>query len=120
MDKFIKYKVIDHIAWITMKRNPSNAFNIQFLDEILNILKIASNDKNVRVIIIKSDINFLDRFIIAIIASLIDMGWYVFVSLLLAGTSLINNFRSNAVLIDRSIGSILILISLLLINQTIR
>ena len=40
---------------------------------------------------IKSDINILDRFIIAIIASFIDMGWYVFVSLLLAGTSLINN-----------------------------
>ena len=57
MDKFIKYKVIDHIAWITMKRNPSNAFNIQFLDEILNTLKIASNDKHVRVIIIESDIN---------------------------------------------------------------
>ena len=57
MDGFIKYKVIDHIAWITMKRNPSNAFNIKFLDEILNTLKIASKDKDVRVIIIESDIN---------------------------------------------------------------
>ena len=57
MDKFIKYKVIDHIALITMKRNPSNAFNIKFLDEILNTLKIASKDKDVRVIIIESDIN---------------------------------------------------------------
>ena len=57
MNKFIKYKVIDHIAWITMKRNPSNAFNIQFLDEILNTLNIASNDKHVRVVIIESDIN---------------------------------------------------------------
>ena len=57
MNKFIKYKAIDHIAWITMKRNPSNAFNIKFLDEILNILKIASKDKDVRVIIIESDIN---------------------------------------------------------------
>ncbi len=57
MDKFIKYKVIDHIALITMKRNPSNAFNIEFLDEILNTLKITSKDKEVRVIIIESDIN---------------------------------------------------------------
>ena len=57
MDEFIKYKIIDHIAWITMKRNPSNAFNIKFLDEILNTLKIASKDKDVRVIIIESDIN---------------------------------------------------------------
>ncbi len=45
MDEFIKYKVIDHIALITMKSNPSNAFNIEFLDEILNTLKIASKDK---------------------------------------------------------------------------
>ena len=57
MNEFIKYKVIEHIAWITMKRNPSNAFNIEFLDEILNTLKIASKDKNVRVTIIESDIN---------------------------------------------------------------
>ena len=57
MDEYIKYKIADYIAWITMKRNPSNAFNIKFLDEILNILKIASKDKDVRVIIIESDIN---------------------------------------------------------------
>ena len=35
MDKLIEYKVIDHIAWITLKRNPSNAFSIDFLDDIL-------------------------------------------------------------------------------------
>ena len=68
---------------------------------------------------ISSNINILDRFIIATIASFIDMAWYVLVSLLLASTSLINSFRSNAVLIDKSIGSILVLISILLINQTI-
>ena len=67
---------------------------------------------------ISSDLNILDRLIIAIIASFIEMAWYVLVSLLLAGTSLFNSFRSNAVFIDRSIGSILIFISLLLINQT--
>jgi enoyl-CoA hydratase len=57
MNEFIKYKVIDHIAWITMKRDPSNAFNIKFLDEILNTLKIASRDKYIRVVIIESEIN---------------------------------------------------------------
>ena len=57
MNEFVKYKVIDHIAWITMKRNPSNAFNIKFLDEILYTCKIASEDKDVRVIILESDIN---------------------------------------------------------------
>ena len=57
MDKLIEYKVIDHIAWITLKRNPSNAFSIDFLDDILNTLKIASKDKEVRALIIESDIN---------------------------------------------------------------
>ena len=57
MNEFIKYKVIDHIAWIKMKRDPSNAFNIKFLDEILNTLKIASRDKYIRVVIIESEIN---------------------------------------------------------------
>tara|TARA_A100001234_G_scaffold22792_1_gene17937 strand:- start:2352 stop:2963 length:612 start_codon:yes stop_codon:yes gene_type:complete len=89
-------------------------FMIAFLNPKILVFLVAVFSQ-----FIKSDINILDRFIIAIIASFIDMGWYVLVSLLLAGTSLINSFRANAVLIDRSIGSILILISLLLIKQTI-
>ena len=89
-------------------------FMIAFLNPKILVFLVAVFSQ-----FIKSDINILDRFIIAIIASFIDMGWYVFVSLLLAGTSLINNFRSNAILIDRTIGTILIMISLLLINQTI-
>jgi len=89
-------------------------FMIAFLNPKILVFLVAVFSQ-----FIKSDINILDRFIIAIIASFIDMGWYVLVSLLLAGTPLINRFRANALLIDRSIGSILILISLLLINQTI-
>tara|TARA_A100001035_G_scaffold132418_1_gene104110 strand:+ start:74 stop:685 length:612 start_codon:yes stop_codon:yes gene_type:complete len=89
-------------------------FMIAFLNPKILVFLVAVFSQ-----FIKSDINILDRFIIAIIASFIDMGWYVLVSLLLAGTPLINRFRANALLIDRSIGSLLILISLLLINQTI-
>ena len=96
------------------RRGFVEGFMIAFLNPKILVFLVAVFSQ-----FIKSDINILDRFIIAIIASFIDMGWYVFVSLLLAGTSLINNFRSNAVLIDRSIGTILIMISLLLINQTI-
>ena len=57
MDKLIEYKVIDHIAWITLKRNPSNAFSIDFLNDILDNLKIASKDKEVRAIILESVVN---------------------------------------------------------------
>ena len=96
------------------KKGFIQGFMIAFLNPKILVFLVAVFSQ-----FIKSDINSLDRFIIAIMASFIDMGWYVLVSLLLAGTPLINRFRANAVLIDRSIGSILILISLLLINQTI-
>ena len=89
-------------------------FMIAFLNPKILVFLVAVFSQ-----FINSDINILDRAIIAIMASVIDMAWYVLVALLLAGTSLIDNFRSNAVLIDRSIGAILILISLFLINQTI-
>ena len=96
------------------KKGFIQGFMIAFLNPKMLVFPVAVFSQ-----FISSDINSLDRFIIAIMASFIDMAWYVLVSLLLAGTSLINSFRANAVLIDRSIGSILILISLLLINQTI-
>ena len=96
------------------KKGFIQGFMIAFLNPKILVFLVAVFSQ-----FIKSDISSLDRFIIAIMASFIDMGWYVLVSLLLAGTPLINRFRANAVLIDRSIGSILILISLLLINQTI-
>ena len=96
------------------KKGFIQGFMIAFLNPKILVFLVAVFSQ-----FIKSDISNLDRFIIAIMASFIDMGWYVLVSLLLAGTPLINRFRANAVLIDRSIGSILILISLFLINQTI-
>jgi len=97
------------------KKGFIQGFMIAFLNPKILVFLVAVFSQ-----FIKSDINILDRFIIAIIASFIDMGWYVLVSLLLAGTSLINSFRANAVIIDKSIGTILIMISILLINQTIR
>ena len=96
------------------KKGFIQGFMIAFLNPKILVFLVAVFSQ-----FINSDINSLDRFIIAIMASFIDMAWYVLVSLLLAGTSLINSFRANVVLIDRSIGSILILISLLLIKQTI-
>ena len=95
------------------KKGFIQGFMIAFLNPKILVFLVAVFSQ-----FINTDINILDRFIVAIIASFIDMGWYVFVSLLLAGTSLINSFRSKAVFIDRSIGSILIFISILLIKQT--
>ena len=104
--------VIDEMQF--SKKGFIQGFMIAFLNPKILVFLVAIFSQ-----FINSDINTSDRFIIAVMASFIDMAWYVLVSLLLAGTSIIDSFRANAVFIDRSIGSILILISLLLINQTI-
>ena len=99
---------------ITREKGFFEGFMIAFLNPKILVFLVAVFSQ-----FINSNINILDRAIIATMASVIDMAWYVLVALLLTGTPLIDNFRSNAVLIDRSIGAILILISLFLINQTI-
>ena len=67
---------------------------------------------------INPDINNSGRFIMAIIAGLIDTIWYVLVAAVLAGTPIINKLRENAGLIDRSIGIvILILTSFLIVKK---
>ena len=59
--KNINYKIEDSIAIITLNRSPSNAFTIQFLDEILNSLTKASKDKSVKVVVLESNIARLQR-----------------------------------------------------------
>ena len=64
---------------------------------------------------INSDINSAGRFIMVIMAGLIDTIWYVLVASVLAGTPIINKLRRNAGLIDRSIGIIMLILALFLI-----
>ena len=55
-----------------------------------------------------------DRFIMAIIAGIIDTIWYVLVAAALAGTNFIDSLRANEVFIGRSIGIILLILTILL------
>ena len=64
---------------------------------------------------INPDTSSADRFIIAIMAGVIDTIWYVLVAAVLAGTPIINKLRKNAGLIDRSIGITMLLVALFLI-----
>jgi len=64
---------------------------------------------------INPDINSVGRFIMAIMAGIIDTIWYVLVAAVLAGTPIINKLRANTDLIDRSIGMIMLIIALFLI-----
>ena len=64
---------------------------------------------------INSDITNSDRFIMAVIAGMIDTIWYVLVAVSLAGTNFIDNLKANVIFIDRFIGMILLILALLLV-----
>ena len=59
-----------------------------------------------------------ERILMAILAGLIDTTWYVLVAAILAGTPLIDFFRSNSLIIDRVIGLVLSLLALALVVRT--
>lgn len=59
-----------------------------------------------------------EKILMAILAGLIDTTWYVLVAAILAGTPLIDFFRSNSLIIDRVIGLVLSLLALALVVRT--
>ena len=67
---------------------------------------------------INPEITNLGRLIIASLAGVIDTTWYVFVATLLARTIILEKMRANAVIIDRLIGIILLILAILLIINT--
>ena len=56
MATLVSYAAADHIAVITLARPPLNAFSIGFLDEILQALRDAAADPDVRVVVLASGI----------------------------------------------------------------
>ena len=59
----------------------------------------------------------MDRFLMALIAGLIDTVWYVLVAVFLSGTVIIDKLRANSTLIDRMIGSVLLVLAFALIGK---
>ena len=64
------------------------------------------------------DMNDMDRIIMAFIAGLIDTVWYVLVAVFLSGTVIIDKLRENSTLIDRMIGTVLLILALVLISKS--
>ena len=60
----------------------------------------------------------MDRFLMALIAGLIDTVWYVLVAVFLSGTVIIDKLRANSTLIDRMIGSVLLILAFVLIGKS--
>ena len=60
----------------------------------------------------------MDRFLMALIAGLIDTVWYVLVAVFLSGTVIVDKLRANSTLIDRMIGSVLLILAFALIGKS--
>ena len=64
---------------------------------------------------INPQITYYERILMAIIAGIIDTTWYVMVALILAGTALPDKLKNNTIIVDRTIGLVLILFSIVII-----
>ena len=91
-----------------------DGFLIAFLNPKILVFLVAVFSQ-----FLNSDINNSDRFVMAIMAGAIDTMWYVFVAAVLAGTTIAEKLRENAVTIDRLFGMVLFVLSILLILKTL-
>ena len=96
------------------RRGFIEGFMISFLNPKILVFMVAVFSQ-----FISPDIDDPSRFIMAIMAGIIDAAWYVLVAIALAGTPIINTLRANAGTIDRSIGVVLLFIAILLIIKTL-
>ena len=96
------------------RRGFIEGFMISFLNPKILVFMVAVFSQ-----FISPDIDNPSRFIMALMAGIIDAAWYVLVAIALAGTPIINTLRANAGTIDRSIGVVLLFIAILLIIKTL-
>ena len=96
------------------RRGFLEGFMIAFLNPKILVFLVAVFSQ-----FINPNITNPGRFILAILAGIIDTTWYVFVATVLAGTPIVDKLRVNAVIIDRSIGMVLLMLAILLIVKTL-
>jgi len=87
-------------------------FMIAFLNPKILVFLVAIFSQ-----FINSDIADYGRFIMAIIAGIIDTIWYVLVAVALADTKFIDSLGVNVVFIDRFAGTILFILGILLFTK---
>ncbi|MDC0526557.1 LysE family translocator [Euryarchaeota archaeon] len=96
------------------RRGFAEGFMISFLNPKILVFLVAVFSQ-----FIDPNMPSSDRIVMAIVAGLIDTIWYVLVATFLAGTSIINKLRANSILVDRMIGSVLLILAILLIYKSI-
>ena len=88
----------------------SEGFMIAFFNPKILVFLVAIFSQ-----FINFDVNNSDRFIMVVIAGIIDTTWYVLVAAALAGTKFIDRLRFNAVFVNRLMGMLLLILAILLI-----
>ena len=118
---WLAFNMITHKESVSSKEHEGSGqrgflegFMIAFLNPKILVFLVAVFSQ-----FINPDITNSGRFIIAMIAGIIDATWYVLVAAVLAGTPIIDKLRVNAVIIDRSIGMVLLMLAILLIVKTL-
>jgi threonine/homoserine/homoserine lactone efflux protein len=96
------------------RRGFAEGFMISFLNPKILVFLVAVFSQ-----FIDPNMTSSDRIFMAIVAGLIDTVWYVLVATFLAGTSIIDKLRANSILVDRMIGSALLVLAILLIVKSI-
>ena len=60
-----------------------------------------------------------DRVTMAVIAGIIDTTWYILVAAVLSGTTIIDKLRENSTVVDRMIGSVLLILAMVLVVKSL-
>ena len=97
----------------SQRRGFLEGFMISFLNPKILVFMVAVFSQ-----FINPDITNYGRFIMAIVAGAIDTAWYVLVATVLASTSVVDKLRVHAIIIDRVIGLVLLLLATILIIKT--
>jgi len=120
--------VLTWMAFNLITNNPSNStksykssqrrgflegFMISFLNPKILVFMVAVFSQ-----FINPDITNYGRIIMAIVAGAIDTAWYVLVATVLASTSMVDKLRLHAIIIDRVIGLVLLILATMLIIKT--
>ena len=116
---WLAFSMITHKNSVSSEENEQSVykgflegFMIAFLNPKILVFLVAIFSQ-----FINSDITDYGRFIMAIIAGIIDTIWYVLVALTLADTKFINSLGVNVVFIDRFTGTILFILGILLFTK---
>ena len=102
----------EHVS--TGRKGFAEGFMIAFLNPKILVFLVAVFSQ-----FIDPKMEDMDRFIMALVAGMIDTAWYVLVAAVLSGTPAIDKLRENAVVIDRSIGTVLLILAFMLVLRTL-